>query len=395
MEKACVYWLCSMKSLGSRTVDRLLEYFGTAEAVYRAPERELRLLLKEKKLGEVLESRRDRDPQREFGLLQERGIGFLAREDPEYPRRLLEIPDAPRGIFYLGRLPEEERLSVAVIGARDCSEYGRFVAEGLGRELGRRGVQVVSGMARGIDGIGQRAALEAGGSSFGVLGCGVDLCYPRQNRELYERLREKGGLLSTFAPGTPALARNFPPRNRIVSGLADAVVVVEARQKSGTLITVDMALEQGKEVYVVPGRVTDRLSDGCNRLLKQGAGIFLSPAEFAEEMEELFRRKTGRGPEHKGAAGDVSGERDRDGREQKKASDGSVFLAEDNRSLQLSEELAAIYGELDFYPKSVSQIQAGLSERYGPRKVGLCLMELCVRKLAVQVSPGSFRIFTA
>lgn len=186
--------------------------------------------------------------------------------------------------FYRGKLPDENEPAVAVIGARECSEYGRYVAEELGQYLGRAGIQVISGMARGIDGISQQAALSAGGTSYGVLGCGVDICYPAQNRRLYEELLEKGGLLSTYAPGTKPLPQHFPPRNRIVSGLSDALIVIEARQKSGTLITVDMALEQGRDVYVVPGRLTDRLSDGCNHLLTQGAGVFLSPESFAEDF---------------------------------------------------------------------------------------------------------------
>ena len=148
-------------------------------------------------------------------------------------------------------------------------------------------------MARGSDGISQQAALSAGGTSYGVLGCGVDICYPAQNRRLYEELLEKGGLLSTYTPGTKPLPQYFPPRNRIVSGLSDALIVIEARQKSGTLITVDMALEQGRDVYVVPGRITDRLSDGCNHLLTQGAGVFLSPESFAEDFLRSWEEKQG------------------------------------------------------------------------------------------------------
>ena len=173
----------------------------------------------------------------------EAGIRVVERGERDYPARLLEIPDPPERLYVLGRLPEENLPSVAIIGARECSEYGSYVAARLGECMGRNGIQVISGMARGIDGIGQTAALDAGGSSFAVLGSGVDVCYPARNRRLYERLRERGGVLSEYPPGTPALSRNFPPRNRIVSGLADAVVVVEAREKSGTLITVDMALE--------------------------------------------------------------------------------------------------------------------------------------------------------
>lgn len=209
------------------------------------------------------------------------------------PGKLAEIPDPPYGIFYRGKLPDENEPAVAVIGARECSEYGRYVAEELGQYLGRAGIQVISGMARGIDGISQQAALSAGGTSYGVLGCGVDICYPAQNRRLYEELLEKGGLLSTYAPGTKPLPQHFPPRNRIVSGLSDALIVIEARQKSGTLITVDMALEQGRDVYVVPGRLTDRLSDGCNHLLTQGAGVFLSPESFAEDFLRSWEEKQG------------------------------------------------------------------------------------------------------
>ncbi len=213
--------------------------------------------------------------------------------DREYPRRLLEIPQAPKQLYVKGRLPEEGMPSVAIIGARDCSYYGQEVAKRLGRLFGENGIQVISGMARGIDGIGQQAALQAGGSSFAVLGCGADICYPRQNQDLYDRLCKQGGVISEYEWGTPPRAGNFPPRNRIVSGLADAVIVVEARKKSGTLITVDMALEQGKEVYAVPGRLVDDLSSGCNYLIKNGAGILLDMEEFMEELWKQYRIKRG------------------------------------------------------------------------------------------------------
>ena len=213
--------------------------------------------------------------------------------DREYPSRLLEIPQAPKQLYVRGKLPEEGVPSVAVIGARDCSYYGQEVAKRLGRLFGENGIQVISGMARGIDGIGQQAALQAGGSSFAVLGCGADICYPRQNQDLYDRLCKQGGVISEYEWGTPPRAGYFPPRNRIVSGLADAVIVVEARKKSGTLITVDMALEQGKEVYAVPGRLVDDLSSGCNYLIKNGAGILLDMEEFMEELWKQYRLKRG------------------------------------------------------------------------------------------------------
>lgn len=312
----------------------------------------------------------------------EAGIRVVERGERDYPARLLEIPDPPERLYVLGRLPEEKIPSVAIIGARECSEYGSYVAARLGECMGRNGIQVISGMARGIDGIGQTAALDAGGSSFAVLGSGVDVCYPARNRRLYERLRERGGVLSEYPPGTPALSRNFPPRNRIVSGLADAVVVVEAREKSGTLITVDMALEQGKEVYAVPGRVTDALSSGCNRLVKLGAAVLLDPEELAEELRGICGRRD-LAVREKVQHESVGRRRKHNGFE--------TAMAEGNRQL-LAENplLAEIFRQLELTPKSVDHIRAALPEKYRDEQINVYLIRLCMEKLAVQVSPGQF-----
>ena len=177
-------------------------------------------------------------------------------------------------------MPADEKPTVAIVGARMCSEYGRAAAKEFGSKLAESGIQIISGLAMGIDGISQRAAIDAGADSFGVLGCGVDVCYPKSNQDLYERLLKQGGVLSEFLPGTPPKAQHFPARNRIISGLSDLVLVIEAKEKSGTGITVDMALEQGREVYALPGRITDALSKGCHKLIKQGAGIATSPEDI-------------------------------------------------------------------------------------------------------------------
>lgn len=313
----------------------------------------------------------------------EAGIRMVERGERDYPARLLEIPDPPERLYVLGKLPEEKVPSVAIIGARECSEYGNYVAARLGECMGRNGIQVISGMARGIDGIGQTAALDAGGSSFAVLGSGVDVCYPARNRRLYERLRERGGVLSEYPPGTPALSRNFPPRNRIVSGLADAVVVVEAREKSGTLITVDMALEQGKEVYAVPGRVTDALSSGCNRLVKLGAAMLLDPEELAEELRGICGRRAPAARERV--------QRLEPGRSGKKHKGFETAMEEGNRQL-LAENplLAEIFRQLELTPKSVDHIRASLPQKYRDEQINVYLIRLCMEKLAVQVSPGQF-----
>ena len=202
----------------------------------------------------------------------------------DFPKRLSRIPDPPFGLFYKGALPDSAAPAVAMIGARKCSEYGHCMAKELAQGLGACGVDIISGMALGIDGISQRAALDAGARSYGVLGCGVDVVYPKSNQPLYEKLTERGGVLSEYPLGTEPKPMLFPPRNRIISALSDAVLVVEAREKSGTLITVDMALEQGREVYVVPGRCTDNLSRGCNLLLRQGASAALCAWDIINDM---------------------------------------------------------------------------------------------------------------
>ena len=209
---------------------------------------------------------------------------FVPYFSDEYPKQLREIPDFPYAIYVKGRLPGEEQKNVALIGARRCTPYGEKYAIDFARALAECGVGIISGMARGIDGMGHRGALLAGGQTYAVLGSGVDVCYPREHIGLYTDILEQGGgILSEQPPGTAPLPKNFPARNRIISGLSDAVLVLEAGEKSGSLITVDMALEQGRDVYALPGPVNSTLSYGCNRLIRQGAGLLLSPDSLIEE----------------------------------------------------------------------------------------------------------------
>lgn len=377
-------WLCSVPGISNAAMRRIRQACGSLEGALEASEEALKEILTAKQLGALLESRREIDSRERlaerFLEMNRKGIFFTCRGEPDYPSKLIQIPDPPEGIYFRGKLPEE-RLSVAVVGARDCSEYGARVAEELGRYLGEQGVQVISGMARGIDGISQAAALSAGGSSFAVLGSGVDVCYPASNRALYEKLLERGGILSSYPPGTAPLSMNFPPRNRIVSGLADVLVVVEAREKSGTLITVDMALEQGREVYVAPGRITDRLSDGCNRLLRQGAGVFLSPREFLAEIQPAAEPKCGQQASKTGQQAAGVG-RQADARE-----DEGFRQA----LRELPAEVKEIYLALDDTPDSLERIAARVHGRFSSVQINTLLMRLCVEGLAAQVSPGHFR----
>ncbi len=238
-----------------------------------------------KKTEQILLGRKEdilKRKEKELRELEKKEITFYSMEDSAYPERLRRIPDPPYGLFVRGRLPDPARPSVAIIGARMASAYGREQARRFAKELAENGIQIVSGMARGIDGIAGRAAFDGGGVSFAVLGSGVDVCYPKENQNLYDRTVKEGGVISEYPPGTQPLSYFFPARNRIISGLAEALLVVEARAHSGTLITVDMALEQGREVFALPGRVSDALSFGCNRLIRQGAGVAMEPRDLLE-----------------------------------------------------------------------------------------------------------------
>ncbi|MDD3218900.1 MAG: DNA-processing protein DprA [Lachnospiraceae bacterium] len=211
-------------------------------------------------------------------------IHTVTRFETNYPPKLQNLLDPPAQLYWKGSLPKEERPSVAIVGARLCSNYGKNVAKEFAYALTKAGVQIISGMALGIDGAAHEGALEAGGKTYAVLGCGVDRCYPKDNVHLYRSIPQNGGIISEFSAGMPPLAANFPQRNRIISGLADIILVVEAKEKSGSLITVDFALEQGRTVYAVPGRVHDPLSEGCHRLIAQGAGIAYKPELILEEL---------------------------------------------------------------------------------------------------------------
>lgn len=290
-EKLAAYRLVNMKGVGNRTIFKLLDYAGSARNILGMPQQEVKQILGDKRGGKFLWER-DRSEISETKialseLKKQKGIDFIPFTSSEYPERLRYIPDPPFCLYVKGKLPDEQKPAVAIIGARACSEYGKMVAAMFGKRLGGMGIQIISGMARGVDGIAQRGALDVGGETFAVLGCGVDICYPPENVSLYRDIPMHGGIMSEYPPGMEAQSSLFPQRNRIISGLADLLLVVEARKRSGTYITVTQALEQGKEVYVVPGRITDALSEGCNYLITQGAGAAISPESIIEELKSL------------------------------------------------------------------------------------------------------------
>lgn len=210
---------------------------------------------------------------------------YYGRRDPGYPQKLLPLERMPAGLYVIGSLPNPRGKSVAIVGARSCSPYGRAQALHFGKVLAAHGVQIISGLAYGVDAWAHQGALDGGGKTFAVMGSGADVCYPKANYPLYRKILETGGgILSELEPGSHPEAWHFPIRNRIISGLADLVLVIEARKKSGSLITADYALDQGKNVYALPGRTEDGLSEGCNALIAQGAGIALSPEQLLEDL---------------------------------------------------------------------------------------------------------------
>jgi DNA processing protein len=283
-DKMYACWLDTVYWISSDEKYKLLNTAGNVREIYNMSEKQMEALVGQKSAERIKQQKMRYEPDKVWNYVTGLGISYTYCGENAFPAKLTVIPDPPFGIFYKGSLPKDDVPSVAMIGARRCSEYGQYMAENFASGLAQSGINIISGMALGIDGISQKAAIKAGGKTYGVLGCGVDVIYPKSNEKLYNQLLEKGGILSEYPPGMEPRPALFPPRNRIISGLADVVLVIEAREKSGTSITVDMALEQGKDVYAVPGRCTDSLSQGCNKLLRQGALVATSPEDIINDM---------------------------------------------------------------------------------------------------------------
>ncbi|MCI8658624.1 MAG: DNA-protecting protein DprA [Lachnospiraceae bacterium] len=328
-EKEYLYWLCRLPCLGAVSIRKLYEYFQSFEAIYNIEDTEIEQsgILKKNQREALLQWHHHFSVcQWEYNQMKGRGIDFVTPLENRYPKRLLEIYDYPMGLFIKGRLPDENDPSVAIVGARGCSAYGEGMAEEFARALAGEHVQVISGMALGIDGAAHKGALKAGGNTFGILGCGVDICYPPSNYSLYEAMGRLGGILSEFPMRTNPKSSHFPMRNRIISGMSDAVLVVEAKTRSGSLITAELGLEQGREVFAVPGRLTDHLSCGCNHLIQQGAHMAISPNDILEYLGVKCQKQ--------------------------------LILHEKNIN-GLAKKEKMVYSCLDFKPKHLDDIMAG------------------------------------
>ncbi len=251
-DREALYCLCHVPGFGGVTIRGLKDTFGTYLSAWRVKPQELQKsgVLTERRVEVFQESRKHESAWRkEFAGLAQKNIRVIAECDPDYPTRFLPYKDRPAVLFVKGSLPENEVPSVAIVGARACTEYGKEAAGFYAGELANAGINIISGMAAGVDGYAHRGAIERGKPTYAVLGCGVNVCYPKENYKIFRAMEENGGILSEFVPGTRPAAMNFPLRNRIISALADAVIIIEAREKSGSLITADFALEQGKEGF--------------------------------------------------------------------------------------------------------------------------------------------------
>ncbi|MGE5405537.1 MAG: DNA-processing protein DprA [Candidatus Saccharibacteria bacterium] len=284
IEKACLVAFIGIAGLGYKGILKLRERFGTYQAAWSAPLKQLSDVVGPKALPALAELRGELDPERQLQRYTDSGIFVIAEYEELYPVVLKQIHSWPPALFCRGRIDALRQPAVGIVGSRKATPYGRKVARMLGRELAESGVIVVSGLARGIDAEAHWGALDGGGYTIGILGNGPDIVYPRENKELYQKVAERGLIMSEWLPGTAPDAKNFPIRNRIISGLSNGVVVVEAQERSGALITVDFALEQGRDVFAVPGPITSETSTGTNNLIKQGAKMIGGTKDILDEL---------------------------------------------------------------------------------------------------------------
>ncbi len=286
-------WLSSRTGVTAAERQRLMVAFGSPERVYFADEEELRPLDLSEKAKAALSDRSLKEAEEILAACDRIGCRAVTLQDAEYPRRLRQIFDPPLLLYVTGRaLRFDDEAVIAVVGSRDASPYGLWCAKTMGYQLASRGAVVLSGLARGIDSTAMTAALQAGGTAVGVLGCGPDVIYPAGNRPLYEDVASRGCLLTEYPPGTPPLGEHFPRRNRIMSGLSLGVLVVEASERSGALITARHALEQGRDVFALPANIDAPKAQGGNGLIRDGEAELVTGAEdILQRYVPQFRGK--------------------------------------------------------------------------------------------------------
>lgn len=287
------YWLALsfIKDTGPITIKRLLSVFHSPERILKASFKELREVedIGELRAKRIYKFNSWNMVEEELKKIKNYNISIITYADREYPENLRHIDDSPIILYAKGSFIKDDKYAIAIVGSRLMTEYGRSIANKIASELSSLGITIVSGMARGIDTVAHKGALKAGGRSIAVLGCGLDKPYPPENIELFEALSNSGSVISEFPLGTPPNKENFPKRNRLISGLSLGVLVVEAAISSGSLITTGYALEQGKDVFAIPGNITSRHSEGTNSLIKKGAKLVQNVDDILEEIAPQFK----------------------------------------------------------------------------------------------------------
>ena len=279
-------WVASVEGLGPVKKFALLNKFETAKRIYNATEKEiLKVDGMSDKIVQNMQKAKDAKLLEKYEkYILKNDIKIINISDDNYPAKLKNIYAPPITIFAKGDISLLNSKSIAIVGSREPSKYGIYVAEKFSKELSKEGITIVSGLARGIDTFAHVGALSSFSKTIAVLGSGIDVVYPKENAKYYREISEKGLIISEYIVGTAPESKNFPQRNRIISGLSDGVLVVEARKNSGTMITTDFALEQGKELYVIPGNITSNLSAGTNNLIKEGAKLVTDVYEILEDL---------------------------------------------------------------------------------------------------------------
>ncbi|WP_167956887.1 DNA-processing protein DprA [Anaerosporobacter faecicola] len=363
-ERLMWYAWSKKEEIGYGETRKLLLYYGNIEELYRLSKEEITQIpwISERAKKRMMEPYEEETEYNAYMKLSKVGAHFILPEDEAYPTQLKQMYDPPWFLYYKGDTPALDLPCVAIIGARACTAYGATIAKELAKKLATRKIQIISGLAKGIDGYAHKGALEAGGRTYGVIGSGLSHCYPKENEYLYEEVSKHGGILSEYPMHSQAIPFHFPIRNRIIAGLSDSIVVVEAKEKSGTLITVDSGLEQGKDIYAIPGKITDPLSIGCNRLIQNGAKLVQSAEDIIEELSVRYPYLQ---------------------KKRKKSKQQMILLDE-----EVTEEEKCILKELDFEPIHLEQLLERTS--YSITKVMEILFVLQTKEFVKEISTNYY-----
>lgn len=291
-QRDILIWLNSL-GIGNSSIDKIMDYFNDLLDLWNAEKDQIKSInnITDKVKDKIINNKNEEYLNKLFVKLKEENVQVITIYDENYPKRLRYIEYSPKVLYLKGNIIEDDNLAIALVGSRKSTNYGKWACEKFVKELTDLGITIISGLANGIDTIAHKTALENGGRTIGVLGNGIDIVYPKRNLSLYKEMEKKGAILSEFPLGTTPFAYNFPQRNRIISGMSMGVLVIEAQEKSGSLITATHALEQGKDVFALPGNINSIFSSGTNKLIKDGARPLLELDDIIEEIYELKQLK--------------------------------------------------------------------------------------------------------